>query len=520
MIRVIIVDDMMLDLRALHQLVPWEELGMEVVSKFNNPLKAIEYIQEQDVDILVSDIRMPLMSGIELAEKSRLIQSNLQVIFISGYEDFHYAKKAIEIGAYAYVLKPVNDKELLRALRAVKEKIVSDQEQKRIQINAEKTLPYVRNQLLLDVLAGTADMASVHSMLHEYNFNASHVTVCILEIDDLFLKMKQIDINERNELLSKIREDIILFVEKQGLGEVVKTDINQVTILLNDSAQVGQFEAFIHNTKVKYKLSVTIGAGMVAVGMDQIAESYKQAKEALQLKTYLGKGKILYYSQQQENHIYDAYEIESTFEQIFSSMVAYDLVGIDDGLIIIFQLLRNLKLQVNVYNFSLHILTKLDGYLHSIDEDFYQLLGGDFKLLDVLFQFETIDEIQTWMRRRVFEISEMLHMKKQNKSGRLVEQIENFIMINIENGVSLRNAADHFMFSPSYLGQLFKEQREETLINFIIRKRLEKACELLKDTSLKVYEVAYRLKYRNLNYFIRQFKDAFKMTPGEYRKHL
>ena len=160
---------------------------------------------------------------------------------------------------------------------------------------------------------------------------------------------------------------------------------------------------------------------------------------------------------------------------------------------------------------------KLDAHLHTMHEDLFRMLGIELKNLDVLLQFETMDDIFSWLRMKVFEISEQLKFRKSSKNGRLVERL----LIIYESGFTriLRSGIWRTVFLfPNYLGVLFKEETGYNFSDYVIKIRMERARDLLVSTKLKIYEVASQTGYQYLPYFSRQFKEMYGMTPLEYRR--
>ncbi|MFX3634867.1 MAG: response regulator [Candidatus Pristimantibacillus sp.] len=272
MYKVLIADDDVLDLEGMRAFIPWMDLGLEVVAAVNNGYAAYDVLKDNKVDILVTDVHMPIMTGLELARKALNMPGceDLSIIFVSGYQDFNYVKQALELKAYSYVLKPMDDSELIDALN----KITKELNQKR----------------------------------------------------------------ERHEVESALRE------------------------------------------------------------------SYLQALQAAE-----------------NNHKAPAVG-PNTIEPK-----------------------KNTKL-----------------------------------------------------------IQEMIQYTKQH----------------MNRNVTLKEVADHFSFSPNYLGLMFKEEMGINFSEYVIALRMEKAGELLQDPKVKIYEVADRVGYRYMPYFSRQFKETFGMTPVEYRRKL
>ncbi|MNI70387.1 HTH-type transcriptional regulator YesS [compost metagenome] len=179
-----------------------------------------------------------------------------------------------------------------------------------------------------------------------------------------------------------------------------------------------------------------------------------------------------------------------------------------------------METKLEIYQLILHIVSQLDAYLHTINEDFYMLLGLDRKQLSILYHLETTQDMKSWLRRRMFELSERLQRKRQGKKRKLVEEIEAYIEEHLEHNVMLRDAANHFSFSPNHLGQIFFEETGIYFSDYVSLRRLERAKQLLGDPKLKVYEAANKAGYKNLSHFSKQFKDHYGVSPGDYRRHL
>jgi two-component system response regulator YesN len=129
-----------------------------------------------------------------------------------------------------------------------------------------------------------------------------------------------------------------------------------------------------------------------------------------------------------------------------------------------------------------------------------------------------VHDMNSWLRRKLFELSERLYIKNQKQNRKIIDAIREYIDLQLTSKITLKQVAGHFSFSPNYLGQLFKEETGEHFSNYLIRVRIKRACELLLNPLLKVYEIADQLGYKNILYFHRQFKQLTGVTPGDYRK--
>ena len=520
MYKVLLADDESLDLAGLRCLIDWEQLHMEVVAAVNSGFMALEVLRKEHIDLLVTDIKMPIMSGLELAEKALEILPNIKVIFVSGYQDFNYARQAIRMSAHGYVLKPVDDNEMLHVLSKALEEIQSNRSRQQVELTLENSIPYVRNEILSRLIEsqGTEEVKSELMERAGLDWSGKLLYVSVLEIDDISWKLNHYEATERSELIKRLHEYIQNWCDDRKIT-FCKSESHRIVLFMEEESRSSDMEQLIDEVKGNFPLSITIGIGQVVrVGTEDLHSSYLHAKEALELKMFFGKSRIIHCALSKLPFEQNAKHIDEILNELFVSLSVYDLVRTDDYLHELFQQARRLDSRISVYNFSLHIITKLEHYLGMLNENLYSLLGLETKNLDILYHFETLGDIQSWLRRRLFEISELLHIKKQKKNNKLVLEIISYIQNNLHNNITLRDAANYFSFSPNYMGHLFKEEMGKNFSDYVIQARLERARQLLKDPKLKIYEVADQVGYKNLTYFSKQFRETFGMTPGDYRK--
>lgn len=160
MYSVLLVDDEELDLEGMRRFVPWAQLGMEVKGCVNNALSACDILDEQPIDILVSDVNMPYMSGLELAKTALQRKPDIRIIFVSGYQEFSYVQQALSLKAYNYVLKPMDDNELVATLLKVKRDLDKEAHRREEEQAYRQLLPMARNDMLIRLLEGEADAGS------------------------------------------------------------------------------------------------------------------------------------------------------------------------------------------------------------------------------------------------------------------------------------------------------------------------------------------------------------------------
>ncbi|MCR2804584.1 response regulator [Paenibacillus soyae] len=522
MYRVVLVDDEELELLGIQKLVPWAELGMEVVAACPDGFSALEYLERNEADLLVSDIRMPIMSGLELASKAQKIHPGLKLLFVSGYEDFQYAKQALSMQASGYILKPVNDNELVGALQTVRTALDNERGQQQLEQSFQQSMVYLKNELLERCLEGTSDRDTVIKLIEQFQLGAytGKLRVAVIELEERdWRSVEHGGYDHSDESSVPLFNTITEWCQNAGISMFCKLSPRRLAIVLEESRGTEPLGRIMDLLAEKHGATLTIGLGRDTDSLDDLNRSYEEACKALSTKMFRGKGKLLAFSEVREEAQSSALNIEAIVDSLLGAMADYDLVGIVDHMEDLFQQVKNIENPSAVRNYSLYVVSRLDTYLIGLNESLFALTHKEGHSLDRLFQFETIDDIHSWLRRKMFEISEHLHNKKQRKNVKLIGQIQQYIDERLGSSISLKEVAQAFSFSPNYLGQLFKEETGELFSDYTTRKRMELAKRLLSDPSIKVYEVADRVGCSTLAYFSKQFKDYTGMTPGEYRKH-
>ncbi|WP_028561572.1 response regulator [Paenibacillus pinihumi] len=522
MYRVLLVDDEILDLKGMQTFIPWEELGMEVVAAVSSGFAASEILDQQPVDILVTDVHMPNMSGLELARKALDKNDKLKIIFVSGYQDFHYVKQALSLNACSYVLKPMDDNELIESLKKLREELNEDRKRLETEQQYKRMVPLIKNEYLVQLLEGVLSSEALGVLLEEYKLNETNwpVYVVIAERDDWKIKRGSEEVIDETEMSGVFWNKLFSTCHRLEIQQYCRLNDKRLGLLLESSLNPERLHEELSREFEGLPITVTLGAGDQVTGVLFLKESYRQAKAALDYKMFNGKGTIIHYQQAQSARMIDVQNLDIQLDALFEAMTNYDLVRVHDELHKLYGLAITMRSKYTIHNFTIFLLMKLDAYLQKMNEDLFQLLNMDINSLDIVLQYETIGEIHSWLQYQVYELSELLHSRKQKKNWKLVRDIVNDVQQRLHENISLKDIAEQYSFSPNYLGQIFKEEMNTNFSDYITTLRMEKAGDLLLNTNLKVYEIANLIGYRYLPYFSRQFKDYYAKTPLEYRRNL
>lgn len=523
MYKVLLVDDEILDLKGMQTFIPWADLGMEVAAAVTSGFAASEVIERESIDILITDVRMPNMSGLELARKALDIQEKIKIIFVSGYQDFHYVKQALSLNACSYVVKPMDDNELIESLRKLRAEL--DEEKKLLETEQlyRRMVPMAKNEYLVQLLEGSWNMDTLSRLMEEYELTKMRwpVQVVIIERDD-WIRMKNTnEALDESEMSNVFWNGLLSKCNELGIRHFCRVTDRRMGLLIERDNSVEQLKQELGKDASEVPFTVTFGVGDAVHTPYMLKDSYKKAQAALDYKVFYGKGKVIHHETVQASQMKDVQSLDIQLDALFEAMTNYDLVKVHDELGMLYGLANNMRSKFSIQNFTIFLLMKLDAYLQkSNNEDLFQMLNLDFNSLDVLLHYETIDEIHTWLRYRVYELSELLQTKKHKKNWKLVQDIVSDVKQRLHENITLKDVAEKYSFSPNYLGQIFKEEMNMNFSDYVSMLRMEKAGTLLMETNLKVYEIAGLIGYRYLPYFSRQFKDYHGKTPLEYRRKL
>lgn len=520
-VKALLVDDEKIDLEWLRRRVVGSGLPLEVTGTANNGFAALEILRQYEIDLLLSDIRMPIMTGMEFARKAKEINPRIKIVFISGHEDFSYAKEAISLHASGYLLKPVDDDELLLKLGQLCNEVKQEREKMK---SEDEVLSLASQALLLRWLSGRT---SEHEEIDKHMYQlieplvSNGAAVAVIEIDDVDWKMRDMSLEERHRLAGDMMRFMGTFAAENGLGTIIASHSYYRFIILakgTEEENTVLFEELILAVASTFPLTVTVGCGKFTYEWLLLPESYHQAEAALDAKWLIGKNRLIRDVVKHSSGVKTSENLDAIIDLMFTAILSYDLVTIDDCLLQIFGRDHLLHGSDEVYNLIIRITSKLHADLQQLNENLYELMEWESHQPVILFQFETVHDILSWLRRRFFELSEMLFAKRSKTNRKLIDDILNYVKERIELKVTLKEVAAHFDFSPNYLGHIFKEETGVNFSDYLLDLRMKRVCELLIDPSFKIYEIAERVGYKNIIYFNRQFKQMSGMSPGEYRK--
>ncbi|XID91394.1 response regulator [Paenibacillaceae bacterium WGS1546] len=542
MFQLLLVDDERPVVEGLEEIIPWEELNVARVHTAFSGQDALSAMKKHAIDIVVTDIQMPGISGIELVKEIGRRWPRTKCILLSGHAEFAYAQQAIQSNVIEYLLKPIRDRTLIEAVNRAQELLRQEWErigsyERSVQALREN-LPLLRESLLRELLQG--------DRFREEEWKRKQLTLELPFVpgDDCSLMLVRMDeigrLGEEHPSLAefavgniaaevfagsfhmwtcKVDHGFLIFVVKltrDKAAEIRQEDADGWTTdrkrLLEETAS--RFQSTVRHY-LKCKISVLTGDWGTFPG--DLKPMYRQALASL-IK-YVGAAEDFFLASMEENpkaialrglhehptiaHLLEVgnwKQVYGKIEEIFSELNRINV--------------RHREVLMEVYfaiGGAVATTAHNNGYLLS------EVLGEDDYAAVMNPSHVSVQALEAWTYRVLRGIESRMAEELEGNRLSIVRKVHTFIEKNLDSDVSLQSIADHVYLHPVYLSKVYKLETGEGLSDYINRIRMEKACHLLKCSRRKIYEIAESLGYQT-NYFIRVFKRQYGVTPQEYRR--
>ncbi len=531
-----IIDDDRNVLNGMKQVIPWEELGAEWAGEAMDGEAGLRLIRQIRPDLVITDIYMPVMSGLDMIEQLRLDDYEGKIVILSGYSDFEYARHAMRLNVVDYLTKPVSVPSLIKVLRTVFDKLVEEEAKRMERVELSEKLaryqPFIEKEWIKSAVSGTLD--------HAYRDNeplpascrswrtARHAVVGIEMARDA--RLNEISIanlslfrfavsNIALELASNIF-DSCEYVELHGTRSALAVHPGPRQSAEEFRMKLRQFGSELIDNVGRYlRIHLRVGLGGLKDEWRQIADSTEEAFRAIELREGIAlKGYELYeLAKPSEEARRSAISRPVKFYQELAGAVkagqeglAHRIIDEQTGV-----LERNGRLspsEVQLLAGELWGVITYSLYEVGIVLDEWVPGGRDHREIGGLTRVDALGE---WLKRTVSAICLKLECKGNSKHRQAVEFMLQYIHDNYADDVTLGDLADKVNISRNYLSDIFKKVTGETFNNYLTRVRMERAKELLLGKNRLVYEVAAEVGYKNVPYFSTLFKKYIGVNPTD-----
>ncbi|MFD0680219.1 MULTISPECIES: response regulator [unclassified Paenibacillus] len=529
MYKIIIVDDEDEVREGIELKTDWSACGFELAGAFENGRDALDSIQSLQPDVIITDICMPFMDGLELARQVAEQYRDIVVVIVTGFEDFEYAKQAIKLKVKDYLLKPINSQEFTSFLLTLKQELDA-QRQKRedlshLQLQLNQSLPLLKERFLERLAATVIKKEEVERKFNYFQLSLSGPAYVALVGDiDGYIRDTLMSGDAEAELLRFAAFNIMQEIfEKESGGIVFRTRDDKIAVIFPGKFEEIEMQAQTlaeharHSVQKYLRLTVSIGIGRVCTELSSISKSFQGALSALDYRFLLGKNRIisindLEYGKGVDKAGYDAWErkLLATMKTGNSQQVS---IVLSDG---IEEMKHSYSSVENCYGSIHKLIASLMNLVVETGFDNAEVFGSN--PFQHIAGMRTLDDAKLWLEGICHHIISYLSERRTDVTESQMKQAEAYIRENYsDEDFSLNQVCSHIFMSISYFSALFKQHTGLTFVEYLTRVRLEKAKELMAVTHLKTYDIASRVGYGDPQYFSVIFKRHTGLTPKEYR---
>ncbi|HHW49458.1 MAG TPA: response regulator [Clostridiaceae bacterium] len=527
-LKVMLVDDEYLTRELLRRCINWNEIGMEIVSEASNAYEALDIVDKIIPDIIITDICMPFMDGIEFSKAVIERHPHIKIVILTGYEEFEYAKRSIKVGAADFLLKPINHNEIKKAALNIKEKIEAERtrndEYRKLKKQLDESMPYLREIFLNELLQGRMDENIIQNKLlyFQIDIKSNQFQTAVIEI--IYTSMHA-EFGEEDILLLRMHcIELIKQYFRNKIYTYVFFDISQRIVILNNDKDIDLIECCenIKNMIVnRLNCFVCIGVGNSYEGIKNIRNSYREAIEALNYKVIAGKNQVMNYN----DITFPAQRQLFFFDDQIDDLGYYLKVGMEDKAIELVETLYDeiASIQTDIVDIirviGVNIISTILNTATKLGINIKEVFHNGIQPYKYVFKIDTIPEMKNYLKSCISGALKSINSFRNSKVSKIVKEIQNFLIENYADPeINLLSVAKMFYLNPSYLSRLFRQETGQTFVEYLTRIRIKKAIELLKETDMKVYEVAEKVGIIDPHYFGICFKKYLGMSVSEFKK--
>ncbi|MBW7476313.1 response regulator [Paenibacillus oenotherae] len=522
MLSVFLADDEPAILRGLPMLVDWKQLGLQIVGEASNGDDLLQAIMEYDPDIVITDISMPGIDGIEVLKRLKELKKRTKVIFISAYRDFSYAKDALSYGAVDYLIKPVDRNKL----ESVLEQTVTDiQSVSRIMASSSKLRHYEDRHKRLELMDGLSKWLEHKQfplnpeIIREIRGTRSDMlfTCMVAEIDHSLHPSGSWREGERKLLhyaMQNLTEELI----KDAADGWILPEGDYVYLLIRHlpTAMIRNLAEHLrdhYRSVLKISVSMSVGS---AVPLEELRRSCVEAEEGMALKFFLGAGSLVTPADKPDVPMHRGEDWKQLENQLLREFYSPHMDRFEELLEDWLEMVKKAAWGNRAY------ALQLSGSLliHAIREhaaDGEETKQAEAELARRLQSQETFHQMSVMIREDLERIRACLYQGNNGRESEQIRQIKAFIEENYRE-VDLETIAARFYINPYYFSVFFKKHTGQNFKQYVTNIRMNLAVKLLVHSDCLLYEIAEQVGYQNARQFSEMFKKNYGLLPNEYRQ--
>lgn len=527
--KVIVVDDEKWVRTTIISQIPFDTLGLTLCCEASNGIEALELCRQYEPEILITDIKMPGLSGLELIAEVKSLIPQTRIIIISGYDDFEYARTAFKHGVSDYILKPIDKNEMINILTKVKDSIMQEklllEQQAYIVKQYKLALPIIGEQFLNQLtIPNTMTVNNIAIELSKYNisFNYPLYIMVVFSGESFKLLSSKVNFNYFKAFALKLMKKYfgaLTFSSNRNAFELIsiinyKSDIDYGT-LQKVLLLCSKFY------KRRFNRNLYIGISLSERELNKLDMLYNQTQEALLLKFWEPDRIVYYYEKDQLSDNVALNICERTLEDILFNIKLKNYEPANNFIDSTCQKLRSGK-YVNpdivrrfFGNFIYTLSLKLNIYKSFID---YESIFANAQPYERINSISTLDSLISYLKELIQHMGEHYADINPSNETSVIESVKKIMVQNYFKDFSLEQMSKYVNLNPTYFSELFKKETGMSFVYYKTMLRIDKAKKLLQSTDMNINMISEKIGYSDHKYFSKIFKKITGMTVSEYKK--
>ncbi len=522
MYQVLLIDDEELILKGFQTVINWAEYRCTICGSAKSGSEGLEKIRALQPDIIFVDIRMGDMSGLDMLERAGDDIKKVKFVIVTGYREFEYAKKAIALGAFAYILKPTK----LTELKSILEKAIAELDKECMQENDRKRL----EEELVDGRLALREMVFSGILTKEDSWASYDVKESIYEMELSWFVVVTTNamlhsVKVGTDPLSALRRMMYeLFQPLYNASVIYPTISGEVSIVVsisNGSRNDGRHLATLLKQmliQIEALYSCRVSAGISTVGhcTEELKHKYLESRQALEHRIYLDDSTLIFYDDipkilplfTEEDSVYSVLLIEQ--------ILIGDAKAVNEILDQIEAHFREIDV-VQAKKIIINIIYRIYDSYDMFRQNGYHTDNHQF-IFNCVMNYDDCEKSMGLLRELAMDMTEKIRFYNSKQMDIRLKEICEYIEKNYKNRITRGEIAEHIHVTPNYLSAFFNKEMHMGLMDYVIHVRIEAAKRLLSETSYKIAEVAYQCGFQDVYYFSKMFKARTGIAPKEWRR--
>ncbi|MCR5233721.1 MAG: response regulator [Lachnospiraceae bacterium] len=526
MYRVMLVDDEPLILRGMSVVIDWEKKGFEIVKSAANGVEAYEYLKNNKVDLIIADIKMPEMNGLELIRRIREEGlSDAFYVILSGYNDFEYARQALRYSCMDYLLKPIDSERLAEILDKVSDS--KHDELNRARDREANESAYFM-QSIIALLCGRYDENNAECVKKRLSADKGECRFVLASADDTAL-LEDMDDEEINELKDRLYDNACeytgdpAYIIKEAFDYMEDHEIGIVIteglILTSGKSEKEYFEGLSDVLNRNMSTGAVLLVGKNVDDISRLSRSYTNACVLRSFRGFSNEKRIYYYEDEVSAASNKVVLLKQNLDELITAIEQNDMTRINGSVDALYSEIDRAGLNTDMRSMNInylifqliHLAVEQD---ESVDQE---------EILHYISEnaFDTAETRggRKHLKRFAVSYAEYLIQLRRNVSRGVLAEIEREIRNNYAQNLTLRELSRKYYVNPSYLGQIFKKKYDQSFKDYLCTVRIDEAAKQLLSTDEKISVIAENVGYRDPDYFLMKFTQVMGTSPAKYRKN-